>query len=111
MWIILAGYFWLSIVKQIFLMPPSRINSFTASGTSLIADDVFFNACRIGDVDVIKSSLEKISVHSRDRKGNTCLIIASGRGRLEVLRILLAHGGNPEDATMAGIFEGKTAIW
>lgn len=74
-------------------------------------DDAFYYACRVGDIEVIKSYLEKISVHSRDSKGNTCLVIAAGRGQVEILRLLIAHGANVEDATMSGIFEGKTAIW
>lgn len=79
--------------------------------TSSLADDVYFNACRVGDIEVIKNYLEKSSPHNRDSKGNSCLIIAAGRGQIEIIRILLAHGANVEDATMSGIFEGKTAIW
>ena len=38
------------------------------------------------------------------------MIIASGRGMLEILKILLKHGALIEDATSFGLFEGKTAI-
>lgn len=47
----------------------------------------------------------------RDIKGNTGIIIASGRGgHVEIMKLLLSYGANPEDATSIGIFEGKTAI-
>jgi hypothetical protein len=38
------------------------------------------------------------------------LIIASGRGQVETVKLLLKYGANIEDHTSSGIFEGKTAI-
>eukprot|EP01035_Chromulina_nebulosa_P021116 gene21116-27362_t len=49
-------------------------------------------------------------VSSRDLKGNTAIIIASGRGKTDVIKILLDHGANPEDITAIGLFEGKSAL-
>lgn len=79
---------------------------------SVGVDEAFFTSCRTGDIATVKSFLESgVSVHARDSKGNTGLIIASGRGQLEVVRILLANGANIDDGTLSGIFEGKTPIW
>ena len=38
------------------------------------------------------------------------IIIASGRGQTEVVKLLLKNGANVEDSTSFGIFEGKTAL-
>ena len=38
------------------------------------------------------------------------IIIASGRGQLEIIKLLLKYGANVEDGTSFGIFEGKTAL-
>jgi hypothetical protein len=35
------------------------------------------------------------------------MIIASGRGQVSVIQLLLQHGAYPEDSTLIGIFEGK----
>lgn len=75
-------------------------------------DESFFSSCRAGDTMAVKGFLDSgTSVHSRDSKGNTGLIIASGRGQIEVIKVLLSYGANPEDASLMGIFEGKTAVW
>lgn len=49
-------------------------------------------------------------MNSRDSKGNTAIIIASGRGHVPVIQLLLKYNANPEDSTIIGIFEGKTAL-
>lgn len=77
-----------------------------------VVDEQFFNSCRKGDVAAVKAYLDSgVPVHARDSKGNSGLVIASGRGNLEVIRLLLSNKANPEDGTASGIFEGKTAIW
>lgn len=50
------------------------------------------------------------SVHSRDGKGNTAIIISAGRGMVEVMQVLLKYGANPEDMSNGGLFDGKTAL-
>lgn len=74
-------------------------------------DEQFFSSCRSGDTVTVKSFLENgVSPHSRDSKGNSCMIIASGRGQIEVIKLLLAYKANPEDVSTMGIFEGKSSI-
>lgn len=74
-------------------------------------DEAFFSSCRVGDVNKVKSFLEAgVSANSRDIRGNTGMIIASGRGQNEVIKLLLAYGANVDDASSMGIFEGKTSI-
>jgi ankyrin repeat protein len=78
---------------------------------SASVDEQFFSSCRVGDTQKVKAFLESgISVHSRDAKGNTCIIIASGRGKLEVINLLRLYGATEEDATSIGVFEGKTTL-
>ena len=50
------------------------------------------------------------SAHSRDGKGNTAIIIAAGRGMVDVMQALLKYGANPEDMSNGGLFDGKTAL-
>lgn len=75
-------------------------------------DESFFVAARTGDVTAVKAFLAQgMNVSKRDVKGNTALIVAAGRGQTEVLKVLLASGADPEEATNAeGLFEGKTAL-
>lgn len=76
-----------------------------------ILDEKFFNSARIGDIDTLLSYLKQgTHVSSRDGKGNTPLIIASGRGRVDVIRILLEYGAQVDEATAFGLFESKSAI-
>ena len=76
------------------------------------ADDLtFFSAARVGDVETVLSMLKNgFDVHSVDQKGNSALIIASGRGRVEVLKVLLTYGSDVESITRLGLFQGKSAL-
>lgn len=88
------------------------ISMFIVAAMAYAVDDAYFSSCRAGDVHAVKSFLDSgVSVHARDAKGNTGLIIASGRGQIEVIQLLLSYGATVEDASLIGIFEGKTAIW
>jgi ankyrin repeat protein len=79
---------------------------------SIHVDEKYFSSCRTGDVPIVKQYLDSgISVHARDDKGNTGIIIASGRGQVEIIRLLVSYGADPSDATAKGIFEGKTVLW
>ena len=44
--------------------------------------------------------IEGVDVSSRDNKGNTAIIIAAGRGRTQIIKLLLSYGANPEDSTI-----------
>jgi ankyrin repeat protein len=78
------------------------------------AEDVekFCSSAREGNLDNLKLLLDSkaVTIHSRDSKGNTALIIASGRGKVDAIKLLLHYGANPEDATHHGLFEGKSAL-
>lgn len=74
-------------------------------------DEAFFTSSRYGDVNsVLKYIKQGIDVSGRDSKGNTAIIIASGRGQVEVMKILLDHGANQDDCTNVGLFQGKSAL-
>lgn len=77
-----------------------------------VADDSFFNSAREGDTKYIEAYLEANPslVSVRDSRGNNAVVIAAGRGRIEVLKILLKYRANPEDHTNSGLFEGKSAL-
>jgi ankyrin repeat protein len=76
-----------------------------------LPDEKFFSAARSGDEKVLLEYLQKgVSAHSRDGKGNTAIIIASGRGQVNIIQILLEYEADPEDVTLTGLFEGKTTL-
>ena len=78
---------------------------------TLLADDAFFSASRQGQIDILQDMLNQgFDVTSVDAKGNSAVIIASGRGRVEVLKLLFAHNANVESYTLQGLFQGKTAL-
>jgi len=78
---------------------------------TVITDERFFQAARVGDIKVLLEYIDAGGdINSRDAKGNSALVIASGRGMVEVLKLLLKHGAYIEDATSIGLFEGKTAL-
>lgn len=71
----------------------------------------FFNSARLGDIEKLKKYMSSgVTLHSRDPKGNTPIIIAAGRGQVEVIKFLLENRANPEDVTESGLFEGKSAL-
>lgn len=76
------------------------------------ADEKFFMSAREGDIKYIEAYLESNPslVSARDSRGNNALVIAAGRGRIDVLKILLKYRANPEDHTNSGLFEGKSAL-
>lgn len=59
---------------------------------------------------IVGCSLVGTSAHSRDGKGNTAIVIAAGRGMVDVIQALLKYGANPEDMSNGGLFDGKTAL-
>lgn len=88
---------------------------FIALNTQLVlvrcVDEGFFNSARLGDTAALKDYLNKgIPIDSRDSKGNSPIIIASGRGHIQVMLMLLENGANVEDCTQSGLFEGKSAL-
>ena len=76
------------------------------------ADEKFFSSAREGDTKYIEAYLASNPslVSIRDGRGNNALVIAAGRGRIDVLKILLKYRANPEDHTNSGLFEGKSAL-
>ena len=73
-------------------------------------ENIFVKA-RAGDIDSVKAFLESgVDPTTRDNKGNTALIIAAGRGHAGVINLLLEAGASYEEATLTGIFEGKSAL-
>ena len=79
--------------------------------SSLGSDDTFFSAARAGNVDVLIRMLnEGFDVSSVDVKGNSAIIIASGRGQVDAIRVLLKYNADVESFTRQGLFQGKTAL-
>ena len=71
-------------------------------------DETFFYSSRYGDINTVLKYLKQgVDVSARDTKGNTALIIAAGRGQVEIMKILLEHGANHDDCTAMGLFQGK----
>ena len=74
-------------------------------------DDAFFNSARSGDLNVLMDYISKgVSVHVRDSKGNSPMVIAAGRGHVHIIKVLIENGASTEDFTQLGLFEGKTAL-
>ena len=71
----------------------------------------FFSAARAGDVDQVRAVLAKgLDPMILDSRGNSALIIASGRGRVEVINELIKAGAPPEDTSSQGLLQGKTCL-
>ncbi len=74
-------------------------------------DEGYFQSARVGDVIKLKEYLaNNINVNSHDSKGNSAIVIASGRGHVNIITILLEQGANVDDYTHIGLFEGKSAL-
>ena len=80
--------------------------------TQQVADEKYFSSAREGDTKYVEAYLEANPSHvsARDTRGNNALVIAAGRGRIDVLRVLLKYHANPEDYTNTGLFDGKSAL-
>lgn len=71
----------------------------------------FFNSCRNGNLDEIRRHIVNgFPISQRDAKGNIGIVIASGRGQNEAIKLLISYGANVEDYSISGIFEGKSAL-
>jgi ankyrin repeat protein len=69
------------------------------------------NYARHGDLQKVSEAIVSgFPIHSRDSKGNTAIIIASGRGQVKIIQYLIENGANPQDFTQHGLFEGKSAL-
>eukprot|EP01031_Cornospumella_fuschlensis_P038318 gene38318-46566_t len=82
-------FFVLLFSLTLFFLPSV---SHATSNAQTIVEEPFFYSCRVGDIDTVVKHLD------------------SGRGQNEIVKLLLARGADPEDATSKGIFEGKSAI-
>ena len=81
------------------------------ANTSAAKQEDIFSAARVGAVDRVEQFLAAgVAPSVRDAKGNTALIVASGRGFDDVIRVLLDAGATVNEATANGIFEGKCAL-
>jgi ankyrin repeat protein len=78
----------------------------------IVIDEKFFNSAREGDAKYVEAYLKAnpTLVSARDGRGNNALVIAAGRGKIDVLKVLLKYRANPEDYTNSGLFEGKSAL-
>ena len=95
----------------LFLYIIYSIGESAYSSASIEGSDGFFQLCRSGDLNGIRAYLDTGGVVSRrDARGNTGIIIASGRGQTDVIKLLLNNGGNLNDYSLSGIFEGKSAL-
>jgi len=74
-------------------------------------EEEFFSAARSGDIKILEEFVAKgASANARDSKGNSALVIASGRGQLAAMSFLIQNGAFVEDVTQQGLFEGKSAL-
>lgn len=87
------------------------LNFVVISSAPQLADELFFQSARTGNLSKLLEYLQNgIDASSRDSKGNTAIIIASGRGQGQVIQHLLKAGASPEESTIGGLFDGKTAL-
>lgn len=88
------------------------VYSLVVSISETVIDEKFFNSAREGDTKYVEAYLKAnpTLVSARDGRGNNALVIAAGRGKIDVLKILLKYRANPEDYTNSGLFEGKSAL-
>lgn len=76
-----------------------------------VDDEIFFEAARSGDTEILEYFVNKGKpVNSCDNRGNSALVIASGRGQLAAMTLLIQNGAFIEDVTQLGLFEGKSAL-
>lgn len=101
----------LSLIS-IFVVLLTRFHFTKGSTNNNDIHEPFFQSARIGNMDILLNNYmnKGFDVSSRDSKGNTALIIASGRGQTEVIKTLLDYGANVEESTAIGLFEGKSAL-
>eukprot|EP01038_Epipyxis_sp_PR26KG_P006666 gene6666-9148_t len=90
----------------------STIDTADIKSTESSNDELYFSCCRLGNIEKIKYylSLPNININTRDKKGNTGIIISAGRGQTDTVKYLLSQGANVEDHTIGGLFDGKTAL-
>ena len=50
------------------------------------------------------------NVNRRDSNGNTALVIANGRGQVDLIQSFLLYGGSVKDSTVGGLFGGKSCL-
>ena len=74
------------------LLPSSTITS-----AAIPPPQIFFNACHSGDIATITDLLSEhpTLVHSTSRDGDHCIHIVTIDGRVDIIRVLLENGANP----------------
>ena len=68
----------------------------------------FWDACEVGDLDNVKSTLEELKkddkdVNVQDADGKTGLWLAASKGHLPVLEFLVSEGANVDDTDKDGM--------
>jgi ankyrin repeat protein len=83
-------------VRQRFMIQESRLNSLTLN-------EFFFDAAERGCLELVERFAARgASVESRDRFGNTALLLAAHMGETEVVNWLLENGSDIEHQNLAG---------
>jgi hypothetical protein len=74
-----------------------------ATAAPISPPEDFYRAAESGDLAKLKDVLEtNVDVNALDPKGHTALILAIQRGRTDTVKLLLAHGANPNQPDAHG---------
>ena len=66
--------------------------------------DEFYRAAQSGDLGILRNVLAgTVDVNARDAKGRTALILAIQYGHVDAVKMLLAHGANPNTTDSRGV--------
>lgn len=72
------------------------INNKLTDGTTPL-----YLACKVGDSEIVKYLIingARISINTLTKNGNTCLMVAVAHNNIDLVKVLLKYGANPNDA-------------
>ncbi|PIP95983.1 MAG: hypothetical protein COW00_19620 [Bdellovibrio sp. CG12_big_fil_rev_8_21_14_0_65_39_13] len=65
-------------------------------------NDNWFNSAKNGDLEILKSLLDKVDINIQNDLGETALIVAASMGQLEVVKCLIQNGADKDVTDMFG---------
>jgi hypothetical protein len=75
-----------------------------APTTAEAPPEEFYKGAQSGDLGILRTVLgNNVDVNARDGKGRTALILAIQYGHFDAVKMLLAHGANPNSTDSHGL--------